>query len=133
MRNLFINILVISSLFSSESFYYNNGKKLSLEKAEDTSTNSRSILSKSDITYYTTSNDKLLGVSKEILIKLKDDSKLEEILEKYNLTIKSKISSNLYILLSKDSSNSLEISNSLYEEDDIEYSHPNFIRKVEKR
>ena len=121
----------------ADSFYYNNGKKVLLNpSASSSADNSRAIQLQSESTnikYYTNSNNNTLGVSEELLVTFNSIANLDTLLDKYDLQIKSQISDKTYILTTTSSDLTLSISNELYLEEDVKYSHPNFIKSIKRK
>jgi len=127
MKNLFIFIILVTSLFSQEYYYYKNTQKISLKKLSSTSR------AQINIDYYTNDKGLILGVSDKIVVKLKLHDNLEKYLKMYDLHIEKIISKNLYLLGVKDKSVTLEISNTLNQQEDVIYAQPDFIKKSLRR
>ncbi len=136
MKQIFIFIVFFNSfLFSSDTFFYKNGKKISLEPIENISTNSRSSIDNTaDIKYYKTSNNVVLGVRDDIMLELKNGYIISNYLSKYNLKIKKQFNDYLYIVEKINIEDStLDISNLLSLEEGIQSANPNFIKTLKKR
>lgn len=112
---------------ASDKYYYKNNAKAKLSPVENISR------STSTIDYYTTANNKKVGVTTKILVKFIDDSNLDNYLLEFNLSLNKKMSENLYLLEVEDKDLTIDVANSLYEKDDIKYAHPDFIKKLIKR
>jgi len=127
MKQLLILVFLTLTLFSAEqaNFYYERGKKVSLEAIPSVQ---RSV---NNINYYQHANGSVVGVSDKILVKFKHFD--ESLLKKYSLSIKKQYSPLLYLLKNENTLSTLDISNQLFNEDSIEYAHPDFIRKVSFR
>ena len=117
----------MTSLYSQEYYYYENGKKVQLEKRITISRNN------SSVDYYQNNTGILLGVSDKIILKLKLHDNLEKYLKLYDLNIIKKMSKNLYLVNVKDKSLTLEIANSLSQKEDVLYAQPDFIKKNLRR
>jgi subtilisin family serine protease len=116
--------VLIVALFSSiyANYYYKDGKKVILE-----STKSRSTID--GVKLYRDSNSNEVGVNSTLIAKFKRDIDIPNILNEYNLTIKERID-DIYIL---EAQNPIESANRLYEANFTEYSHPNFLIKINTR
>jgi len=127
MKNLFILLIFVNSLFSQEFYYYKNSKKVLLEKVTSfTRTHS-------NIDYYTNNRGITLGVSDKIILKLKLHDNLDKYIKFYNLHIEKVMSENLYLISVKDKSTTLEIANALNQKEDVMYAQPDFIKKSLRR
>lgn len=120
------------NVFASDLYYYNNHKKVFLtpQESNQTSVYNKSVANPHAIKYFKTNSSIILGIGDEILIKTK---KIEIILQKYNLVLKKKLPLDIYLVSVKNSSETLDTANKLYEDSDILYAHPNFIRQVYSR
>lgn len=87
----------------------------------------------SQIDYYKDENKRVLGVTNRLIVKLKDQHYLEEVLKKFQLKMERELGRNLYLLQTSDKKFTLEISKKLNMKDFIEYAHPDFIKKTIKR
>ena len=131
-------ILVIlfscATLFSSESYYYSNNKKVYLTPVYTQTTNKVQALSmKKNIRYYQTSTNNILGVSNSIIVNFMNLQNFDEIKSKYQLSMIKKLYGSVYIFEIRDNSKIFDIANRLYMEENIKYAHPNFIKSVKKR
>jgi len=127
MKNLLILLFFVTSLFSQESYYYKNGKKVFLKKV---TTLSRSHV---NIDYYTNSVGIVLGVSDKIIVQLKLHDNLDKYMKLYDLSLKKVIGKNLYLLKVHDKSLTLKIANALSHKEDVVYAQPDFIKKSLRR
>ncbi len=123
MKNIIILLLLIKFLHASDNYYYNNGEVVALEPLVSM------LRTDVNLNYYQNSRGVILGVSDKLILKIKEQNSLEKYLDEFNLTIERTLSKNLYLLKTEDKSITIDISNSLYEKKDIEYAHPDFIRK----
>ena len=120
------------SLSAGDDFFYQNGKKVYINPLNTVNSYSINVSSiGSDVRYFTTQDNDILGLDDEILLKSSVDITL--IIKKYNLTLLKKITSTIYLVQVINKNMILDISNRLYEDKDIEFAHPNFRKKVEKR
>jgi hypothetical protein len=132
MKQLVILLLILFFANANENFYYQNNQKIELTPIKTTQK-----LQKSDSTqtidYYKTRNNITVGVTKEIIVKIKEEEALEGILGQYAINLKKRLTSTLYLVETNSSTLTLEISNQLYHDANVSYAHPNFIKKIDKR
>lgn len=119
-------------LIASDMYYYNNNKKVYLtpQESNQSSFQNKSAPNPHAAQYYKTSSNTIVGISDEILIKTKD---IDAVLYKYDVVLKKRITSDIYLLKVKDSTLTLKISNQMYEDSNILYAHPNFIKQIHNR
>jgi hypothetical protein len=108
--------------------YYSYGKLTKLTPLKDTRR-----VANHDIKYYTNKAGQKVGVKNEILAKCKSKIPCLEIFEKYNFEEVEQLTSKLIFIKLKKDQNPFDISNELYQNSDIEFAHPNFIKKRYKR
>jgi hypothetical protein len=125
---LVILVLLVLSLSANDEFYYQNGKKVSLKFVMMPL--SRGVES---LRFYKNEHGVLLGISKRLIVKLKDGAVLDSYLKEFDLQKVKTLGKNLYLLETKDRSLSIDVANKLYEKDDVEYAHPDFIKKRKRR
>lgn len=127
MKRLFLLLFLYQSLMASDNYYYKNNEKVTLSPKN-------SIL-RSDalIDYYDTDKGITFGVTDKIIVKAKNCTDVEKYLNDFNLTIEKELGTGLYLLKVTDKSLTIDISNRLSEKDDIEYAHPDFIKKRVRR
>ncbi len=124
MRNITITfILLIQYGCASDNYSYKNNQKVTITP------NISMIRSISDIDYYQNNRGIVLGVTDKLIVKLKDDKKLEDILIEFNLILEKTLSKNLYLFKTTNKNLTIDISNRLSEKEYTEYSHPDFIKK----
>ena len=121
-------ILILIALFqygyADDTYYYQNNQKVTITPIV-------SILrSNSDIDYYQTNNNIVLGVTDKLIVKLENSDSLEQYLNEFNLTLEKTLDQNLYLLKVTNKNSTIDISNQLNEKDDILFSHPDFIKKM---
>jgi len=128
MKNIIlVFLLLLQVVFASDKYYYENNKKVILTKIENIS---RSI---KQIDYYKNENGVTLGVTNKLILKLKKGSNLQKYLNDYNLTIKSQLGDNLYLLNTENNNLAIDTANALRNKEDVIYSHPDFIKKIISR
>ncbi len=127
MKILLLIILFCGTLLS-DTYYYEYGKKVQLTKLKETRE-----LNDNNITYYQNSAGQKVGVKKEIIAKCKSLSACEAIFMKYNLTQTENLTSKIILIKLKSDADPFEVSQKLSLEDDIEFAHPNFIKRRKQR
>ena len=127
MKILLLIILFCATLLS-DTYYYEYGKKVQLTKLKETRE-----LNDNNITYYQNSAGQKVGVKKEIIAKCKSLSACEAIFMKYNLTQTENLTSKIILIKLKSDADPFEVSQKLSLEDDIEFAHPNFIKRRKQR
>jgi len=118
--------LFILQACAKDSYYYQNGKRVSLEPMD-------TIQRDNSIKYYRDSYGTNLGVTDEILVKSIDYKALKGYAKEYNFNIVKEIAPNIYLLKVPNRDKTIEIANALYQKSSIIYSHPNFIKNVIRR
>lgn len=127
-----IAFLLSTYLIASDMYYYNNNQKVYLTPQESNQSRlqNKSVPNPHAAHYYKTSSNTQVGITDEILIKTKN---LDAVLHRYDVTLKKRITSDIYLLKAKESALTLDISNQMYEDSNILYAHPNFIRQIDNR
>lgn len=120
-----------SYLYGVEQYYWKHNQKIVLTPIEQSIKILRAANS-SNIKYYKTPNNQTVGVNDEIIIKLKNTDDLDKVITLYNLSLIEQISLQTYLLKSNNTK-TLEILDQIHSDDLVEYAHPNFIRKIQKR
>lgn len=127
-----MKILLLVILFCTTSwsdvYYYEYGKKVQLTKLKE-----QRVLSDSNITYYQNSSGQKVGVKNEIITKCKQIDQCNKIFEKYNLTKVKNLTSKILLITLEVGIDTFELSQKLSLEENIEFAHPNFIKKRQKR
>jgi len=124
LKATFLFFSLFGVLFATEYFYYNGDKKVTLTKMAQ---------SNETINYYTTPSNTIIGVTDEIIIKLKDSTMLESLSIKYNFLVIDTLTENLYLIKVSNKEETLPMANKLYLEDSVQYASPNFIKSIDKR
>jgi len=117
-----LSILLLGTLLFGE-YFYSNGKQIDLKLNS---------VSRSGIKYYSLNNGIILGVNNYILVKFNKDVNVSKYENNYNIK-KIKTIKNRFYLFKTPLNKSLEISNTLYNLDDVIFAHPDFIHKIERR
>lgn len=127
-------LLLLTSIVYAEQYYYQKGKKVYLSPTKSKSSISRDVNSSiNQINYFKTPQNVLVGVRDEILVKFKNTQNIQDIQITYSLSLVKQLSKTMFLFKVKDYLRTLDVSNSLYEESDVEFAHPNFLRSVRKR
>lgn len=127
MKTLLI-ITFFCSTILSDTYYYEYGKKIQLTELKETRASNDN-----NITYYQNSAGQKVGVKNEIITKCKVPNQCNEIFEKYGLTQITNLTSKILLITLKAEDNPFELSQKLFLEKNIEFAHPNFIKKRQKR
>ncbi|HIP59969.1 MAG TPA: hypothetical protein EYH01_06040 [Campylobacterales bacterium] len=127
MKILLLIILFCSTILS-DTYYYEYGKKIQLTKLKETRASNDT-----NITYYQNSSGQKVGVKKEIIVKCKNVSSCQDVFKKYNLNQIENLTSKIILITLKADIDPFELSQKLSLEDDIEFAHPNFIKKRKRR
>jgi hypothetical protein len=124
----FISISLVQIAYASDIYYYQNNSQKYLAAVIDSINRNNS-----KINYYLTGKNKLLGVTDKLIIKLKSEIYIQQYLDEYDLIIVKKITKNTFLLQTKNKDLTLKIANQLHEKQDVEYAHPDFIKKRVER
>jgi uncharacterized protein YbcI len=124
LKAIFLFFSLFGVLSATEYFYYNGDKKVTLIKTTQ---------SNETINYYTTPANTIIGVTDEIMIKLKDSTMLESLSIKYNFLVIDTLTENIYLIKVSNKEETLPMANELYLEDSVQYASPNFIKSIDKR
>ncbi len=104
------------------TYYFSNNNKIFLKK---------DISRSSDNSYIIKKNNESISVDDGIIFKINKNAKLGFITHKYNLSMINKIQDNVYIAhTNKNSDDTIDIANKLYQDKSIIYAHPNFKIKI---
>lgn len=124
MRKTFLIIVCILQFgYSNDKFYYQNHQKIYLSPYNNL------LRSNPDIDYYQNENGVVLGVTDKLIVKIKDGVLIESLLLNFNLFIEKNIDKNLYLLKVDNKNNTIDISNKLNENENIEYAQPDFVKQ----
>ena len=131
MKILFSLFFIILSLYAAEgSFYYENGKKISLKPV---SSPLRTLNEKSGIDYYQTQRGIVVGVSDKLLVKLQDKSQLQALLKEFNLVMLKAYNNNIFLLQTPSKNKTITIANELHQKENVLFAHPDFLKQSMKR
>ena len=119
-------IFIMGSLLEADNFYYEYGKKVDLKHL-----NTQRDLG--GIQYYEKSNGSKVGLKDEIILKCKDNISCKDSLLKYKFKSIKNLSNTLIIVQIEDKEDIFKIAQELYNEDNIEFATPNFIKERKAR
>ncbi len=119
---LFVNI----SLFAD--FYYSGGKKHILKKVKT----SRALGTTSQHSFQT-EHGSTVTINRGLIVSFSDKSVQKTIEKKYDLKFVKALTNEMFLYSIKDASKTVETSNLIYEEDGVEFCHPDFQRTKKSR
>lgn len=122
---LTVFLVFLMSNFSAyaQEFYYKNHQKVSLARVD------RPIQRNNPaITYYKNKQGDILGVTNQIIIKIRDESQIGIYVQEFNLTVEKKLSKTLYLVKVPDKNMTLKTANALSLKEGIVYTHPDFVK-----
>lgn len=122
MKKLILVLLINILAFASNHFYYDNGNKITVEKLDNYS----------NIDMYINSRNKKIGVNNTIIVKFLNIENINTIENRYNINLIKKFSLNTYVF-DVNGNCVFEISALIYEEENVEFSTPNFIKQRRRR
>ena len=125
MKKIWFMVIVVG-MIQAQEFYYEFGKKVLVTPLAD----SRAV---DGVKYYTKEEGKKIGVRDEIILKCKDNISCKESLVKYKFVSIANLSKSLILVKVKDTKDIFKIAQELYNEDNIEFATPNFIKERKTR
>lgn len=126
-KKFFFLISILQLGYASDNFYYQNNKKVYLIPYNS------SLRSSSNINYYKNKKGIILDITDKIIVKLKGDISIDNLLSKFNVIVKKKLGKNLYLLETSNKNYTIAIVNQLNKDDDVEYAQPDFIKQRFRR
>ena len=129
------NIIFLIFLFfanANDNFYYQKDKKIFLTPINTTQTIQKKE-SNQTVQYYKTLKGQTVGISKEIIVKVIEEKAIDSLVEKYDINVKKKLTQKLYLVEINSTKETLTITNKLYDDENVSYAHPNFIKRIDKR
>jgi subtilisin family serine protease len=115
--------LIFTSISLCADFYYSGGKKHILKKVKT----SRALGTNNEYSFQTELG-RTITVNRGIIVSYTDKSIRQIIEQKYNLTFVKTLTDKMYLYRIKDVSKTVETANLIYEEDGVEFCHPDFQR-----
>jgi len=123
-KNIMVLLGLSMYLLAQDTYYYKNHKKETLTPLQQ---KSRSI---NPIKYYKNTRGIVLGVNKNLIVKINNPSQLKTYSNKYGLEVLKELSKGLYLLRNNSQASTLEVANKLTLEQGVSYAHPDFIKKM---
>jgi len=122
MLKAIIVIMVLLSLYGvgGEYFYYHHDKKVKLTPKKIES-HTRWLM-KSE-------NGRDVILTNKIIVKTNDKNLLGQYIQEYNASIKKELTNNLFVVITQDVNQTLNLLNTLQHKRGILYAHPDLIRK----
>ena len=133
MKIIFFLIFCFKFPNATDNFYYQKDKKVFLTPIKSTQIRTFQKINATQIDYYKTPKGHTVGINKALIVKIKEEKALENLLKKYSIVVKKKLAKKLYLMEVNCTKATLDISNQLYHDDNVSYAHPNFIKKIESR
>ncbi len=128
MNNVIIFFMLLAHYaYANDNYYYQNNKKIEITAYVFALNNNL------NATFYENEKGIRLGISNKLLVKLKTNTNINKYLKEFNLILEKTLGTRLYLLKSKNKKLTLDISNRLNEKDDVEFAHPDFLRKIKRR
>ena len=124
----FLIVLTFNSSALAQEYYYQNQKKVPLERYTYSSRKNTAT-----IIYYKNQQGDIFGITDQIILKISDESQIGIYAKEFNLSIEKKLSKSLYLVKIPDKNLTLKTANSLSLQKDIVYAHPDFIKAREPR
>ena len=132
MKKIIPIITILLFANASDNFYYQEDKKITLTPIKTTQKLQKKDFNQT-INYYKKENGQIVGVTQEIIIKLKEKKAINNLIEKYPITVKEKLTNRLYVVEINSIKEIFNISQQLYRDTNVSYVHPNFIKRIDKR
>ncbi len=126
-KKIILIIGFIATLSANDS-YYKNGKLVELKNLHT----ARS-LNNLDINYFKTEYGQKVGITDEILMQCKDGVNCRKVLKDFNIIDYTNLTDKIYVIKIHDYDTVFSLSRKLFESGNVEYAHPNFIKKRTKR
>jgi len=132
MKKIIPIITILLFANASDNFYYQKDKKITLSPIKTIQKLQKKDFNQT-INYYKKENGQIVGVTQEIIIKLKEKKAINNLIEKYPITVKEKLTNRLYVVEINSIKEIFNISQQLYRDTNVSYVHPNFIKRIDKR
>ena len=111
-------------LLAQNPYYYKNNHKIDLEPVNNMERGLQGVK------YYKNANGMLLGVDKNILVKIKEESDINSYTVKYKLKEVNRLTPTLYLVKNMGKRDTLDVANMLAKEEGVVYAHPDFIKQM---
>ncbi len=119
---LIISVFLATFSNASTLYYYEQGIKVDVTKLETYTQND----------YYKNSKNQKLGVNNTIIVKFLNAIDISNIESKYDVSLDKMLSNNTYVF-DVHANNVFDTSSKIYEEENVEFSNPNFIKQRRRR
>lgn len=119
----------LTNLLLADNFYYEFDKKVELKNV----IKSDSLSSNDEIQEYVTTSGEAVKFKNEILVQCEKDKYCEDDFESLNLSNRTKLSEDFYLIKLDQDQNIFELCQELYNLEDIKSAHPNFIKSRFKK
>ena len=119
----------LTNLLLADNFYYEFDKKVELKNV----IKSDSLSSNDEIQEYVTTSGEAVKFKNEILVQCEKDKYCEDDFESLNLSNRTKLSEDFYLIKLDLDQNIFELCQELYNLEDIKSAHPNFIKSRFKK
>lgn len=119
----------LTNLLLADNFYYEFDKKVELKNV----IKSDSLSSNDEIQEYVTTSGEAVKFKNEILVQCEKDKYCEDDFESLNLSNRTKLSEDFYLIKLDQDQDIFELCQELYNLEDIKSAHPNFIKSRFKK
>ena len=116
-------------MFLADNFYYEFDKKVELKNV----IKSDSLSSNDEIQEYVTTSGEAVKFKNEILVQCEKDKYCEDDFESLNLSNRTKLSEDFYLIKLDQDQDIFELCQELYNLEDVKSAHPNFIKSRFKK
>ena len=119
----------LTNLLLADNFYYEFDKKVELKNV----IKSDSLSSNDEIQEYVTTSGEAVKFKNEILVQCEKDKYCEDDFESLNLSNRTKLSEDFYLIKLDQDQDIFELCQELYNLEDVKSAHPNFIKSRFKK
>ena len=119
----------LTNLLLADNFYYEFDKKVELKNV----IKSDSLSSNDEIQEYVTTSGEAKKNKNEILVQCEKDKYCEDDFESLNLSNRTKLSEDFYLIKLDQDQDIFELCQELYNLEDVKSAHPNFIKSRFKK
>ena len=119
----------LTNLLLADNFYYEFDKKVELKNV----IKSDSLSSNDEIQEYVTTSGEAVKFKNEILVQCEKDKYYEDDFESLNLSNRTKLSEDFYLIKLDQDQDIFELCQELYNLEDVKSAHPNFIKSRFKK
>ena len=119
----------LTNLLLADNFYYEFDKKVELKNV----IKSDSLSSNDEIQEYVTTSGEAVKFKNEILVQCEKDKYCEDDFESLNLSNRTKLSEDFYLIKLDQDQDIFELCQELYNLEDVKSAHPKFIKSRFKK